>query len=397
MSEAEHEAPPPPPPPAVKKRVVPIVIAGATIAIITLIGALYARARASVNDVALASEPKGVTVVRARASTFQARRTYVGTIEPWHQAKIGPQLVSAYVDSVLVRPGARVKRKDVLATLDCRNASASTQAVAAEARSIDARQRALASESRRMDELFQGKFVSENEVEQKRSQSAAASAQLDALRAKLAGKSLEESDCVLRSPFDGEIAARWIDPGSFVRPGTAVVSVVDRSTIRLTSLVPEVDYGVVSPGKGTQIRLLALGRETTGIIARRAPSADPSTRTVSFEIDLSDPERTIPTGTTAEIMVDAGDPIPATEIPITAAKVRGAKATIFVIVDGVAKSANYKVIGERGGSLFVAPDLPADAQVVTQGRGALADGDRVVAKLDAFEPQKEAPAGGNQR
>ena len=31
---------------------------------------------------------------------------------------------------------------------------------------------------------------------------------------------LEVNDCVLRAPFDGEIAARSVDPGAFVRPGT---------------------------------------------------------------------------------------------------------------------------------------------------------------------------------
>jgi len=37
------------------------------------------------------------------------------------------------------------------------------------------------------------------------------------------------SDCVLRAPFDGEIATRLVDPGAFVRPGTSIVSVIDRA------------------------------------------------------------------------------------------------------------------------------------------------------------------------
>ena len=66
----------------------------------------------------------------ARAGSYQPSRVYVGTLEAWLTASIGPQLVSAYVDTVLVRPGAVVKRGEVLATLDCRDASAASQGVA---------------------------------------------------------------------------------------------------------------------------------------------------------------------------------------------------------------------------------------------------------------------------
>lgn len=367
---------------------VPSVIS-ALVAVVLIAGTvMFVRARASVNKVALAAEPKKVTVVQALASRHQETRKYVGTLEPWLQAKIGPQLVSAYVDTVLVRPGARVKKGDVLATLDCRNASASTQAAAARARSLETHQRALAHEAARLQELLDGGFVSANEMEQKHAQSGAEAAQLDALRAQLASKSLEVSDCVLRAPFDGDVATRTVDPGSFVRPGTSLVSLVDGSTIRLTSLVPEIDFDVVTPGKTVRIHLFALKRDVSGVIVRRAPAADPVTRTVSFEIDLDDPKREIPVGTTAEIVVAAGDPLDATEIPLSAAKIRGSKATVFVVEDGVATSATYPVIGERGGSLFVKRDLHPGARVVTQGRSLLSNQDKVVVKLDAFEGQQ---------
>ena len=87
-------------------------------------------------------------------------------------ASVGPQLVSAYVDTVLVRPGAVVKRGEVLATLDCRDASAASQAVASAARAIDARQKAARHEAARLQGLLAGNFVSPNEAEQKTAASA---------------------------------------------------------------------------------------------------------------------------------------------------------------------------------------------------------------------------------
>ena len=101
----------------------PLALTCCGLAVIVGIGAwLYVRATGSVNKVALASAPKRVTAVSAKATTYQPTRRYVGVVEPWVEAKVGPQLVSAYVDTVLVRPGADVKRGQVIATLDCRNA-----------------------------------------------------------------------------------------------------------------------------------------------------------------------------------------------------------------------------------------------------------------------------------
>jgi RND family efflux transporter MFP subunit len=358
-------------------------------------GVLIYRAEAGTNKVALSSAPKPVTVAAVTSSAFRPSRTYVGTLEPWVMANVGPQLVSAYVATVLVRPGAVVKLGDVLATLDCRNANAATQAVAAQARAVDARLKAITDESARYTGLLDGGFVAPNEAEQKAAQRSAEEAQLSATKAQLAGKSLEVNDCILRAPFDGEVATRTADPGAFVHPGNPIVSVVDRSTIRLSADAPESDFGAIAPGTTVRVKVLASGLETTAAVARRAPSADPGTRTVHFEIDLPDSDRKIPVNTTGEIQVDVGTPIPATRVPLSAAAVRGAKATLFVVEGGVAHKRTFEVKGESAGSLFVDTTLAPGTKIVTEGRALLQDGDRVAAKEEAPAPTAPPEAAGS--
>src|SRR5213082_3135264 len=81
-----------------------VIGAGIGVVLLALIG-LYLRAASRTNHVAMSASA----------------------------ARVGPQYVSAYVGTVLVRPGAVVKRGEVLATLDCRNASAATREIAARA------------------------------------------------------------------------------------------------------------------------------------------------------------------------------------------------------------------------------------------------------------------------
>jgi RND family efflux transporter MFP subunit len=372
--------------PAVRRRHLPFVIGGITLAVVGLGYVLLSRAGARVNQVALDSQPKGVTVVAAQAAQYRPFRRYVGTILPWIEARIGPQFISAYVDTVLVRPGDVVRRGQVLATLDCRNASASSKAVSMQARALQTEQEALAHAAARVAELKEGGFASPNEIENRAAESASKQAQLMETQAKLQRATLEVNDCVLRAPFDGEIATRAVDPGSFVRPGAEVATLVDRRTVRVVAEVPEGDFDVVAVATPVQIRALAINRDVRGKISRRSPAADLSTRTAHIEIDVPDPDRALPVGTTAELGIDVGEPSAATEVPLIAASIRGHKATVFVVEGSTARKGVYAVKGERGGSLFLEPTLAPGAHVVTEGRALLRDGDRVEARLEAPAP-----------
>ena len=365
-------------------RRVPLIIGALTFAAIALGALLVSRANGDVNQVALASLPKGVTVVAARAARYRAERRYVGTIQPWLEARVGPQLISGYVDTVLVRPGDVVHKGQVLATLDCRNASASSKAVSMQARAIQTEQEALAHEAARVAALKEGGFASANEIENRAASSASKQAALLETQAKMQRASLEVNDCVLRAPFTGEIAARLVDPGAFVRPGTEVATIVDRNTVRVVGEVPEADFDVVRPETPVRVHALATNARTGAKIARRSPAADPATRTIHIEIDVPDPDRTLPVSTTAELEIDVGDPAAVTEVPLVAASVRGATATVFVIEGQAARKGVYVVVGERGASLFVEPKLAAGSRVVTEGRALLVEGDRVEAKLEPF-------------
>ena len=377
-----------PPPP---KASATLAILVGVLAVLFVGAGLLLRAEAKRNKVTLAAEPKPVTVIEALPGKYRATRTYVATVEPWVEAKIGPQLVSAYIDTVLVRPGSAVKKGEVLATLDCKSASAVAQAVAMQARALDARQKAAASESVRMQGLVGKGFIAENEAEQKAAQSAAEEAQVLAAKAKLLGTSLEVNDCVLRAPFEGEVAQRFVDPGAFVKPATFVVTLVDRSTVRISGEAPETDFAVVAPGTKVKVSLVSTKRELEASIVRRSPSADAQTRTVHFEIDVHDPERSIPVGTTAEVRIDVGEALAVTELPLVAASIRGAKASVFVVEDGKAKSVSVAVRGEAGGKVYLSQDLKPGSRVVTEGRALLNDGDPVSAKLAPPKEEKKEP------
>jgi membrane fusion protein (multidrug efflux system) len=150
--------------------------------------------------------------------------------------------------------------------------------------------------------------------------------------------------------------------------------------VRVTADVPEGDFDFVGVGTRVKLHVLSTGRELEAPVSRRAPAADPGTRTVHVEIDVSDPERKIPVNTTAEVRVDVGEPAAATSLPLSAVSVSGGKATIFTVDGDLAHARRLPVLGEAAGNVFFDPkDLAANLKVVSEGRALLQDNDRVTA------------------
>jgi RND family efflux transporter MFP subunit len=332
-----------------------------------------------------------VSFVTAAQAAYRDTLSYVGTLESWVEANVGPQYISAYVRTVEVRPGDRVVRGGVVATLDCSNPIAWSGVANMEARATMAKQRALAAESERVRSMVPGGFVAINDAEQKTAASEAEHAQMLAAQQRLTSASLSVHDCILRAPFDGEVATRAIDPGAFVRPGEAIVSIVDRGVVRATADAPERDFPFIAEGTEVDVRALSLSTDFHAKISRRAPKADPRTRTVHFEVDIPDPGKILPVGTTGVIHLGVGAPRPASEIPIYAAQTDGDKASLFVVEGAVVHKRRIAVLGEVAGTLYLDPtQLPPGAAVVTEGRALLHDGDRVSPAADSKPTVDEA-------
>ncbi len=354
-----------------------VVIVVVTLAVLSLLWVLQTQRDRGGVVTPLADEPKPVTVVPSQAGTYRVARTYIGTLRPWVEAAIGPQMTSGYVDSVVVRPGDAVLRGDVLATLDCRDAAAASRSVRMAAKALEMERAALAREVARMNALVESEAISRNEVDLKVARTEAEQARVLAEKAKLLSSSLRVDDCILRSPVDGEVVERRGDPGMFIRPGEALIVVMDRATIRVEAFAPEEDFAAVAPDTPVTLRLLATDTSVTGRIARRTPAADEATRTIHFEIDIDNADRSLPVGTTARIDLEVGEAVPVVVVPLTAASVRSGRASVFVADGDRAVRRTLRVIGERGGSLFLEPSLAAGTLVVTQGRAFLRDGDLV--------------------
>jgi len=176
----------------------------------------------------------------------------------------------------------------------------------------------------------------ESEVELADAKVITAQAELDVAKAKIevAERELDELDELLKysrlkSPFDGVVTERNVDPGDLVRdaPMAAgaqksplfVVSKLDKVRVRVP--VPERDAPFANVGDSATITLQALpGEEIEGELSRVAGVLDEKTRTMLVEIDLENSDDHLRPGMFGQATITLDSPKKTVMLPVDAVR-----------------------------------------------------------------------------
>ncbi len=225
--------------------------------------------------------------------------------DPWtgvlvtETADISPRF-EGRLAKLLVRAGDVVKEGQALAELDASlqkhelaAAEAGVRASQAEAASAGiAASAAKERQQRRVGTVAVGTtelaIVSKEELSNAKydwmaaaTRAGAASAAASERRARLEQLRQMVAESVLRAPFDGVVAARYADPGTYVRLGSPLVRVVGRAGLRVRFAVPEADIAQLRVG--TRVRVGWDAHELEAEVDRIAPEVESATSTLFVE------------------------------------------------------------------------------------------------------------------
>ncbi len=230
--------------------------------------------------------------------------TVVGNLVGAATVQAAPK-INGRLLSVTVRMGDRVTRGQTMARLEdseiqeqVRQAEASFKVAEATVRQREADLRFSETNLDRSRSLFERQLLSKQTLDDAESRQQASAAQLDLARAQLAQSQarVEElrinlTNTVVTSPVTGFVGSRTLDPGAWVTPNTAFISVVDISTVRLIANVVEKDLRRISAGLVAEVGVDAYpGEQFMGKVARVAPVLDPATRTAQIEVEIANPQ-----------------------------------------------------------------------------------------------------------
>ena len=256
-----------------------------------------------------------------------------GALAPEREATIRAEL-SAPVVETLIDQGQRVAAGQLLIRLD--DAAIRDQVLSARSAVTTAQANLTVAqhEQDRNEALLKAGAIAERMVEQSRAQVTAARAQLATAQAQLASADKQASNTRITAPLAGIVSARQVNAGDVVSPGTALVTVVDPSTMRLEASVPAEALGAVRLGAPVDFSVTGYpNRHFTGRVTRVNPIADPATRQVRIIASLPNTGGTLVGGLFAEGRVSS-ESHRAPIVPQSAVDERGLRPSVVRLKNG---------------------------------------------------------------
>ena len=171
--------------------------------------------------------------------------------------KIGARSTGS-VERMLVRVGDPVIKGQVVAIIDSRELRAQLAETEAQIAEAAARAAYTRSNVERLAALYDGKFISRDEMEGARQNAEVASRQVAARLAARDSLRVRLSYTEVKSPIDGVVSQIAAQEGEMIVAGLQVanlVTVIDPTRLEMWTYVDETDIGQVAPGMAVEFRV----------------------------------------------------------------------------------------------------------------------------------------------
>jgi membrane fusion protein, multidrug efflux system len=337
--------------------------------------------------------PMTVEVAPVSHADLSEQITIVGNLIGEATVDAAPK-INGRLQSVAVKLGDRVTRGQQLARIEdseiteqVKQSEAALEVAKATVRQREADLRFSNTNLERTQNLAERQLVSRQMLDDAESRQQAAVAQLDLARAQLAQSQarvdelkINLSDTIITSPVTGFVGKRSLDPGAWVTPNTALISVVDISTVRLVANVVERDLRRVTQGMAAGVGVDAYpGERFVGRVARVAPVLDPATRTAQIEVEIPNPQGRLKPGMYAKVEFTVEQHDNALVVPSNAVVDYNGQRGVFIPdEDNIAKFQAITTGLEQPDLIEVAGGLKEGNRVVTTGAAALRNGDQIL-------------------
>lgn len=373
------------------------------------------------------------TVAVAKVSTGNLANNLVLTAEfrPYQEVEVMAK-VAGYVKEIRVDVGDRVKKDELLATLEVpemqdeirRDRAAVDRSQADVQRAQDEATRAQSAHEiahlsyqrlsavaekrpglvaqQEIDDAHSKDLVAEAQVASAKSAVSSALQQVDVNKAELQKQMTLQDYTKVTAPFTGVVTKRYADQGSMIQAGTAsaqqampLVRVSENGLLRLILPVPESAVPTVHIGQHVEVKVPTLNRTFPGTVARFSDKLNLSTRTMDTEVDVPNPNLVLIPGMYAEVDLTLHERNGVLTLPVTAVDVDTAnpsKGRVLVVAPNNRLQARAIEVGmETANRVEVRSGLNEGDLVVLSGRASLLAGQEVKPKMTVLEASGTQP------
>lgn len=197
--------------------------------------------------------------------------------------------VSEKIDRILFEEGIKVKKGQVLVTLNKAEEDAILKQFEAELNEAKVNyNRAL--------KLSENGNISQSILENRLTQKEKLSGKVEEIKAKI-------NELILIAPFNGIIGIRNYSEGSFVKPGDIITTIYDNSVLKIETFVPEAHINKIKVGDKVDISIKSVASNLRGEVYVIDPFIDIETRSFKL-LSVMENNNEIKPGMMAKVTID---------------------------------------------------------------------------------------------
>jgi RND family efflux transporter MFP subunit len=247
---------------------------------------LILYARVAIPDEATASKPLPVAATTyVVQQSYERESSYLGLVQAGRKTVLGFEL-PGLLKELKVQEGSAIAAGDIIASLDEAKLQSRRNTIVADLKRVNIDLELARIKARRQRNLSNTGAVSKEAYDETRLVAQALLAQVDSVQAQLDSIDIDLQKSVLRAPYTGVIADRYLDEGAVVSPGTPVVKLMETERREAHIGVAVEHIKLLVPGSQHQLQLRHVAVRATLLSVR--PDVDPVTRTATAVFALPD-------------------------------------------------------------------------------------------------------------
>jgi HlyD family secretion protein len=351
------------------------LLAGA-VTILSLIVWLLLRSNAPVAAARQAPPPPAMTVTASELQSVAIARVLSanGTIFPWQEVIIGPEVGGYRVKLVAVEVGDKVKRGQLLVSLADDMLGAEAVSRRANLQQAEATLQNAAAAARRARSLSVSGAMSQADLDKLHSEEVAAQARVQVARAELETAELKLRYTRVVAPDDGVVASRMVTPGQIAQTGGEMLRLIRQGRIEWRAEIPEARLRDIHIGQKVQLTL-ADGERVDGTVRTISPTVASNNRAGLVYVDIGSPNARPGMYARGAIVLGEG---PARMAPLASVVIQDGYSYVFVVSEQNTVQRRRVETGTLQGPLIeIVSGVEPRERIVNKGAGFLKDGDRV--------------------
>ena len=321
------------------------------------------------------------TVTVADRSSGQMRR-FPGVVEAVDTSSLSFE-VAGNTREVKVKVGDRVAMDQVLATLDDTPFKLNVEAARAEVGRAKADLAESQTEFDRKETLYKKEWVAKAAFDQALAARDSSASQVSYTISKLnlARRDLEKT--VLRAPFEGAIASKFVDPFQEMARGEKVFEIYAEGAMQVVLTVPETSIGDIFLGLPAEVSFAAESAESLNGRISEVGSVASEANAFPVKVALLEPPEGVLPGMTAEVSLILGSAEESVSylIPISAiaAGTEAGRGYVFVFdpETSTVKKTEIRGGGVRDNRVVITEGIEGGDVIAVAGVSFLRDGQTV--------------------